>query len=233
MSKNRTKFTRLGEHKARDHAGEIHERAAMGEAAALQDLERLNSAADPDALRAKVCEIVLLHLADADVRLGDRGPPRPQGRPSEIYAAALCSWVNEQRRIYEFDSREGRAVEIVRNCACIIAGLDHENVVFRLGVVLGYGLAQKNHLLGREFDDGPALAREAAARIHRAKGGKKRSADTADRNDRIRADFEAAWHQNRSLTPNGWAQKNANLYELSQDRVARILRPRPKADTAQ
>ena len=227
MAKPRTQFTRLGAHTARDTAREVRKRAAAAPAdpAAQKELEALNKALSPERLRAKVWEIVRNHLADSDGILGDAGggPPRAQGRASNVYAAALLEWAGDKRGTYDFDSPEGRAVEIVSLCASIAAYLDTEAPVFRLGVVLGYGLAQKNHLLVREFADGPALAREAAAQKTRAEGGRARAAQSADRDKQMREDFSCALAKDSTLTRRHWAEIHAADFELSADRVRKIV----------
>jgi hypothetical protein len=188
-------------------------------------LEALKAAATPDSLRAKIWEIMRNHLADSDGILCEAGggPPRSQGRASDAYADALFEWLAQARGRHDFDSPEGRAVEIVGLCAHAISALDRVDPAFRLGFVLGYGISQKNHLLVREFGDGPALARESALQAARAEGGNARAQQNAERDRKLRAAFAAAKAKNPSLTPNGWANDNASEYHLSADRVGKIL----------
>lgn len=303
MAKPRSQFTRLGGHVARDTAREVRERAATGEPSALTELEALKAAAMPESLRGKIWEIVRNHLADSDGILSKAGggPPRVQGRASDAYSKALFEWLAQARRRYEFDSPEGRAVEIVGLCAHVLdhlgkGGTDTNRVAprsvpewgtgvfvrmlrntdirwnehpaegrltvnkgdvlntgqmladalvrqnlaaendpaaaliaadelheFRLGVVLGYGLSQKNHMLVREFADGPALARDRAQQNGRAEGGDKRAAQTVKRDKEIRKAFADARAKNPSLTANGWAHDHASDWELSGERVRKIL----------
>jgi hypothetical protein len=74
--------------------------------------------------------------------------------------------------------------------------------------VLGYGLAQKNHLLVREFADGPALARDQAESEGRSRGGMEAAKRHRQRDRDIRKAFAARLNPNQSQA--AWSKANAN-----------------------
>jgi hypothetical protein len=156
--------------------GELIERAAKGDAAALKELEAPVKPDTPESLREKIWTIVITHLANADGHLGGKagGPPRPKGTAHE-YGAALLEWVLPVRPKYNRDSKEGLAIAIVELCAGTLRALDSAHPDFMAGFEIGYNLSKANHLLVREFGDGPALAREHDAQAHRAEGGRTRA----------------------------------------------------------
>lgn len=223
MAKARTQFTRLGAHVASDKAGAIRAWAAANpdDPRAQAELKKLNAAAEPENVRRQILEIVRLQLQDAAQSL--EGMPLPEARPLDEYAEALCVWAKASRQQYDVDTPEGRMVQIVRNCAFILDGLACGVPDFDLGVILGWELATKNHLLVREFADGPALARDAALEAARAQGGNARAGKAAKRDVEIRAAFGAAKAKNPSLTRNGWADDHASQWDLSGERVRKIL----------
>lgn len=223
MGKARTQFTRLGAHVARDKAGAIRAWAAANpnDPRAQAELRKLNAAAEPENIRRQILEIVRWQLQDAAQSLDSM--PAPEARPLDKYAEALCVWAKASRDQYEIDTPEGRMVQIVRNCAFILDGLACGVPDFDLGVILGWELATKNHLLVREFADGPALARDAALEAARAQGGSVRADKTAKRDVEIRAAFAAARAKRPSLTRNAWADGHASQWGLSVERVRKIL----------
>jgi hypothetical protein len=223
MAKARTQFTRLGAHVASDKAGAIRAWAAANpnDPRAQAELKKLNAAAEPENIRLQILEIVRLQLQDAAQSLDSM--PTPEAMPLHEYAEALYVWTKGSGDQYEVDTPEGRMVQIVRNCAYILDGLVCGVPDFDLGVILGWELATKNHLLVREFADGPALAREAALEAARAHGGNARADKATQRDAEIRAAFAAASAKKPSLTRNGWADDHASQWDLSGERVRKIL----------
>jgi hypothetical protein len=231
---SRSPFTRLGEHIARDTAREIRERATAhpNDIEANLALKTLEAASSPAAVREKIRTIVRNHLKDADATLAETLPLATAGMTGGQYGARLSEWANETAPTYIFDSPEGRSIEIVRLCAHILEGMSLGQPDFDLGVVLGYGLAQKNHLLVREFADGPALARERANAHGRALGGSTRSialrANVQARDRKICTEF--ANRQNKALSKQRWAQANEkrldSAYGLKPGSVRKILAER-------
>jgi hypothetical protein len=218
MAKSRSQFTRLGEHVARDAAREVRERAAANpdDDHAQSDLADLNAAASPEGLQKRVAEIVRLHLQDADETL-NQAFPNGTGMTVSQYGNALYEWWRASRGKYVYDSPEGRTAEIVKLCALILEGTGSG--------VLGYGLSQKNHLLVREFADGPALAREAAMIDARSRGGKeKRKALKITNTDRDRAICNRfCARSNKRQSKKAWAEDNAANEKMSVRNLRRIL----------
>jgi hypothetical protein len=107
-------------------------------------------------------------------------------------------------------------------CAEILKGTSLHVPDFDLGVILGYGLAQKHFLLVREFADGPALARErylAQKRLEGAEGTKKVALKKAER---VETAFWAARKINPTLKPASFARNHEGLQSLGYDRLRKI-----------
>lgn len=226
MAKPRSQFTRLGAHVARNTALDIRARAAAGDPIGIQELRRLEAGLTLAGLQDKGDDILSQMLVRVAKTLQDLGHPCPpltaESSVSE-HGLALLSWAKEHSA--DPDSLEGRMIEVLGLCAHALIESDADKADFLLGLVLGYGIAQKYFLAFREYSDGPALAREAAMMDARSRGGeeKRKSLKTTNNaRDRGICDrFRARSNQHQSKK--AWAEDNADSENMSARNLRRIL----------
>jgi hypothetical protein len=219
------RFTRLGDHLARDLPGDIRRRAAQGDPDALAELPNIAAAATVDGLRKKVLAIISHHLQHADSASEEHGLsalPDPKGVALESLAEALLSWTKAQTVAH--DTSGGQLIETVRQCAWLLARARAAQPEFLMGVVLGYGLAKTYAQAHREWIDGPALARERELAKGRAEGGRQKAENTqaalAPDRERARADFAA---RKGSGSASAWAARHAAEYSVAPRTLRRWL----------
>jgi hypothetical protein len=207
----RSKFQRLGEHTARDRAGELRRKVAAGGPDALQAQTELLESATPEAVRAKAFDLLLHSLKMAVEVFQAEGlcPPLDAPTPQE-HAVALLAWTDQQNA--DPDSLRGRMIRLTRQCAHGLVLLADGPLEAALAMAVGYGVAQTHFLALREYGDGPEIARERSAGRGRAEGGKSRKDGAKAVHAEIAADFMEARRVNPRISANGFAKKNAERH---------------------
>lgn len=227
MAKPRSQFRRLGEHVARDTAGDVRARAAAGDPNAIEELRRLEAGLTLTGLQGKVDDILSQMIVRVAKGLHDCGhaipPIEPEASLSSMaeHGMALLSWANQHPA--DLDSFEGRMIEVLRLCAFALIESDPDDPRLLLGLVLGYGIGQKYFLALREYSDGPALAREKAMAEARVRGGLERRTGlkTQARDRAICERFSQ--RQNKHQSAKAWAEDNADRENMSVRNLRRIL----------
>jgi hypothetical protein len=129
---SRSRFTRLGDHIARDKAAEVRAKAAAGDAAAIDDLSRLNGILTPDGLDDKLQDVVSQMLARAAHTLKGEGceaPPLSGFSSAEQHGWMLLTWAKKQS--FDCDSLPGRMVTVIGLCAQTLIEMDRGDARFR------------------------------------------------------------------------------------------------------
>lgn len=220
---SRSTFTRLGDHIARDRAAEVRRRAAAGKDEALAELAKLQAGLTPAGLLDKAEGIASGMLARADAALRQVGHAAPHISADlgvVEHGLHLIEWSNAQ--VAAPDTLEGRMIHVIRMCGHAMMQFENGKPETLLGFILGYGIAQHYFLAFREYEDGPALARERELARGRAEGGKARKDAAKLRRDKIAAEFMAAWQANPRISAKGWAARNAERFELNPETVRKI-----------